>query len=317
MPLDQPAKVQRPRIATLGQGIRMLEQRCSAAHTPNTPKPQTKKAAPTKKSNQLFLPGLEGFTRAMPNHIARSSLFAPIARGRKIHHKNTVLVSRSDAHITYSGEQLDEAQADVWLHAMYKAIKQGPLGEPVSLNRADFLRSIGRDTGLWQYKWLHRAMLELSFGMLTIGTQKAGVHKLHIGRTRALHLIEGFDYDDELETYTYRIDPRWGELYGNREFALIHWDKRLQVSQGQDMAKTIQRLVATSADIEQRYELDWLKAKLQYTSPMRKFRAALSSALEELKRLEIVVDYRLERSTKRKMQVCWRKPVHKLKKTSV
>jgi hypothetical protein len=318
MPLDQPAQAQRPRIATLSQGIRMLDEKCSAAaHTPKAPEPQAQKTGLTKKSDQLFLPGLEDFMRAMPNHIARSSLFAPIARGRKIQHKNTVLVSRRDAVITYSGEQLDEAQADVWLHAMHEAIKHAPLGESVTLNRAAFLRAIGRDTGSWKYKWLHRAMLELSFGMLTIGATKAGVSKLHIGRTRALHLIEGFDYDDALETYTYRIDPRWGELYSNREYALIHWGKRLEISRGQDMAKAIQRLVATSADTEQPYGLDWLKAKLQYTSPMRKFRTALSAALEELERLEIVADSRLERSTKGKAQVSWRKVVHKPQKSSV
>jgi len=62
---------------------------------------------------QLFLPGLEDFMRAMPNHIARSSLFAPVARGRKRIHKDTVLVSRADAVIKFWGEQLDESQADV------------------------------------------------------------------------------------------------------------------------------------------------------------------------------------------------------------
>ncbi|WP_115298128.1 plasmid replication initiator TrfA [Ectopseudomonas mendocina] len=318
MPLDQPAQARRPRIATLSQGIRVLEEKCSAkAQGLNTPEPQEQKAGSPKKTDQLFLPGLEDFMRAMPNHIARSSLFAPIARGRKIQHKNTVLVSRRDAVIKYSGEQLDESQADVWLHALHEAIRHGPLGESVTLNRAAFLRAIGRDTGSWQYKWLHRAMLELSFGMLTIEATKAGLSKLHIGRTRALHLIEGFDYDDELEAYTYRIDPRWGELFNNREFALIHWAKRLEITQGQDMAKAIQRLVATSADTEQRYSLDWLKAKLHYTSPMRKFKTALSAALKELERLEIIAGSRLELSTKGKAQASWRKVVHKRQKTSV
>lgn len=313
MPLDPPAQAQRPRIATLSQGIRMLEQKCSAQ---NAPKPPAQKPCTPEKSAPLFLPGLKDFMRAMPNHIARSSLFAPVARGRKIQHKGTLLVSRLDAVIKYWGNQLDESKADVWLHGMYEAIKHGPLGETVTINRAAFLRAIGRDTGSSQYAWLHQAMLELSFGMITIEATKAGVNKLQIGRTRALHLIEGFDYNDELETYTYRIDPRWGELYSNREFALIDWDKRLQISQGQDMAKAIQRLVATSADIEQRYALHWLKAKLLYTSPIRKFRSALLSALEELERLEIIADPRFEQSTKGKEQVRWQKLVHKSQKSS-
>ena len=317
MPLDQPAQARRPRIATLSQGIRILEEKCSAAsHAQSKDEPPTQKNRTPEKSASLFLPGLEDFMRAMPNHIARSSLFAPVARGRKIQHKSAVLISRSDALIKYWGNQLDEAKADVWLHAMHEAIKNGPLGKTVTLNRAAFLRAIGRDTGSSQYAWLHQAMLELSFGMITIAATKAGVHKLQIGRTRALHLIDGFDYDDDLEVYTYRIDPRWGELYGNREFALVNWEKRLQIPQGQDMAKAIQRLVATSADIEQRYALDWLKAKLLYASPIRKFRGALTSALKELERLEIIADSRIEHSTKGKEQARWQKLVHKSQKSS-
>ena len=61
--------------------------------------------APTSSSEQprqLFLPGLEEFMRAMPNHAARSSLFAPIARGKRPYHQQKVLVSRGDATITYT-----------------------------------------------------------------------------------------------------------------------------------------------------------------------------------------------------------------------
>jgi hypothetical protein len=36
----------------------------------------------------------------------------------------------------------------------------------------------------------------------------------------------------------------------------------MQIGRGQDMAKALQRLVATSADSVQRYGLDWLKRKL-------------------------------------------------------
>lgn len=253
---------------------------------------------------QMFLPGFEDFMRAMPNHIARSSLFAPVARGRKKIHKNSVLVSRADAVIKFWGEQLDEAQADVWMQAIHEASKI-PLGEPVCIKRAAFLRAIGRDTGKWQYSWLHRTMEALAFAMLVIEATHGGKPKMSIGQTRALHMIEGFDYDDEREEYTLRIDPRWKVMHGNREFALIDWEKRLQMRQGQDMAKALQRLVATSSDGVQRYALDWLKHKLEYTSPMRKFKAALTAAMRELERLEIIAAGRIERSTKGKEQAVW------------
>lgn len=259
------------------------------------------KAAETPR--QMFLPGMDEFMRAMPNHIARSSLFAPVARGRKRMHKDTVLQSRGDAVIKFWGEQLDEAQADVWMQAMKEAQRQ-PLGEAVTISRANFLREIGRQTGNYEYKWLHRTMQALAFAMLVIEvTKDDGKPKLSIGKTRALHMIEGFDYDDEAEAYTLRIDPRWHAMYGNREFALIDWEKRREFGRNQDMAKTLQRLVATSSNPVQRYALDWLKGKMEYGGRMRDFRDALTRACTELERLEIITAHKIEDSTKGKPQL--------------
>jgi len=255
---------------------------------------------------QMFLPGMEEFMRAMPNHIARSSLFAPVARGRRKLHDGTILQSRGDAEIRFSGKQLDEAQADVWMQAMKEAQRQ-PLGEAVTINRADFLRQIGREKSGQAYEWLHRTMLDLSFGVLVIEvSKKGGKQKISIGKTRSLHLISGFDYDGDKEEYTLTIDPRWHAMYGNREFALIDWDKRREFGRNQDMAKTLQRLVATSSNVVQRYALDWLKSKMEYNSPLRKFKAALKVACIELERLEIITAHKIEDSTKGELQlVLW------------
>ncbi|WP_241171840.1 plasmid replication initiator TrfA [Serratia marcescens] len=259
------------------------------------------KAAETPR--QMFLPGMDEFMRAMPNHIARSSLFAPVARGRRKLHDGTILQSRGDAEIRFSGKQLDEAQADVWMQAMKEAQRQ-PLGTPVVINRAEFLREIGREKSGQAYKWLHRTMQDLAFAMLVIEVTKAdGKPKLSIGKTRALHLIAGFDYDEASEEYTLTIDPRWHVMYGNREFALIDWEKRREFGRNQDMAKTLQRLVATSANPVQRYALDWLKGKMEYSGRVRDFREALARACAELERLEIITAHKIEDSTKGKPQL--------------
>ena len=265
------------------------------------------KAAETPK--QMFLPGMDEVMRAMPNHIARSSLFAPVARGRRKIHDGTILPSRDDAEIRFSGKQLDEAQADVWMQAMREA-QRLPLGTPVTINRAKFLRDIGRTASGQNYAWLHQTMKDLAFAMLVIEVRKAdGKPKLSIGKTRMLHLISGFDYDDDSETYKLTIDPRWRVMYGNQEYSLIDWGKRLQIGRGQDMAKTLQRLVATSSDPVQRYALDWLKDKMEYSSPLRKFREALQAAVSELQRLEIVSKGQIGNSSKGRPQlVLWVNP---------
>ena len=263
------------------------------------------KAAETPR--QMFLPGMDEFMRAMPNHIARSSLFAPVARGRRKLHDGTILQSRGDAEIRFSGKQLDEAQADVWMQAMKEAQRQ-PLGEAVTINRAEFLREIGREKSGQAYKWLHRTMQDLAFAMLVIEVTKAdGKPKLSIGKTRALHLIAGFDYDEDSEEYTLTIDPRWHAMYGNREFALVDWEKRLEFGRNQDMAKSLQRLVATTADTVQRFSLEYLKGRAQSAGRMRDFRDALEKAMRELERLGIIAGGRIEKSTKGKEQAVWTK----------
>lgn len=257
------------------------------------------------KPARLFLRGLNEFMRAMPNHIARSSLFAPVARGRKAIHKNSLLVSRAEVTIKFWGEQLDEAQADVWMQAMHEATKQ-PLGEPIAINRAGFLRAIGRKTGSSEYKWLHSTMQVLSFAMLVIDVHTTdGETKLSIGKSHALHMIDGFEYDERAETYTIRIDPRWRAMYGNREFSLIDWEKRLRFGQRQDMAKALQRLVATSNNKQQKYQIRWLKGKLGYNSPDHKFRRALTAAMRELERLEIIADGQIGYNKNGDQQALW------------
>ncbi len=270
---------------------------------------QLRKSAPARPvvvppPSPLFLPGLSELSRAMPNHIARSSLFAPVARGAKKMHKETVLASRRDAVLTFWGEQLDEAQADVWMQLMHEAIK-APLGDALPINRARLLRAIGRQTGNYEYQWLHRTMKALSFAMLIVEVTKDGKPKFEVGRAESLHLIDKFMYDPERESYIVRIDPRWCFLYRNREYALIDWEKRLRIRKGQDMAKALQRLVATSSESVQRFQLVWLKERFQYSSPMRKFRASLDVAMQELERVEVITAGRIELSTKGVEQAVW------------
>lgn len=257
-----------------------------------------------KKPVQMFLPGLEETKRAMPNHIARSSLFAPVARGRRKHHRRTILVSRADVTIDYTGTQLDEAQSDVWMHLVFLA-RNTPLGDPVAINRAALLKAIGRRVGGNDYKWLHNAMFDFTAATIVIeAKRKDGSSKYRIGNTEAFHMLSSFKYTEETEIYTFTIDPRWKALFNNREYALLDWPKRLQIARGQDLSKALQRQFATSNETTQRFALDRLRQLMQYTSPMRKFkRDALPKALDELKRLEIVDSWLIEESTKGKEQL--------------
>ncbi|MBC3863200.1 hypothetical protein H8K32_13910 [Undibacterium jejuense] len=253
--------------------------------------------APTK----LFLPGFD--IGAMPNHLNRSSFIAPIARGRRKFHRQEIMVSRRDCVLQYTGEQLDEADGDILMALIFFAGFH-PLGEAVSLNRAQLLQKIERNLGNAQYKWLHRRLKALTEGTLFLEAKKRdGSTKYKIGWSAAFHIVSSFTYDEIEKEYKYVLDPRWVEMFGNREYALIDWKKRMMLRRGQDMAKTLQRLIATSSDPLQHYALDWLKAKMDYSGRLRDFRDAIQCAVMELERVEIIAHGKIELSTKRKEQL--------------
>ena len=256
---------------------------------------------------QMFLPGFD--IGAFPNHLNRSSLIAPIARGKRKFHRQTAMVSRADCVLEYTGEQLDEADGDL-IMALIAFAQPFPLGEPVRLNRAALLRKLHRGTGKQQYEWLHRRIKALTEATMFLEVKKPdGSTRFRIGRTVSFRIVMSFIYDDETETYSYALDPRWVRMFSNREYSLIDWGKRMQIGRGQDMAKTLQRLVATSSNLVQHYSLEWLKAKMEYASPMRKFREALSDACTELTRLGIIDSHLIEESTKGQPQLTLQLPV--------
>lgn len=284
-----------PRRKTLDELLEKTKQKAAASS-----EVAEQKAA--DKPRQMFLPGFD--IGAFPNHLNRSSFIAPIARGRRKRHQQTEMVTRRDCVLEYTGEQLDEADGDL-IMALIAFAQPYPLGTPVPLNRKELLRKIKLGSiGSTQYDWLYKSMKRLREGVLFLEARKFdGSTRYSVGKMQSFNVLKDLDYDGESETYTYTLDPRWVVMFGNREYSLIDWDKRMQIGRGLDMAKTLQRLVATSADPVQRYALDGLKAQMEYASPIRKFREALAAACKELERLEIITAHKIEDSTKGKPQL--------------
>jgi hypothetical protein len=250
---------------------------------------------------QLHLPGFDlgGF----PNHLNRSSLIAPIARGRRKFHRQTIMVTRKDCVLEYTGEQLDEADGDL-IMALIAYAQHFPLGTLVPIVRSTLLKMIERSRGKHDYEWLHRRIKAMTESTLFLEAKKPdGSTRYIIGKTISFHIIGNFIYDDEEETYSYVMDPRWIQIFSNNEYNTLNWQKRMQIGRGKDMAKTLQRLIATSSDSPQRYALDWLKEKMDYTGRMRDFENSVINAINELIRLAIIKKGSIENSTKNKPQL--------------
>lgn len=298
-----PERVGTPQIETWPRETRIEASLARTKQRADEAQEHAKLQQAARKPVELFLRGMDDLRRAMPNQIARSSLFAPIKRGPREQLTEALLVTRADAVISYSGEQLDEADADIVLQLFFEA-KSHPLGLPVRLKRAAFLRAMGRPTSLSQYQWLMRRMTVLAKATLIVEALRSdGTRKYRVGKNDVFHIVQSFCYDPATKSYSFTLDSRWTVLFGNDEYALLDWEKRKQIARGQDMAKSLQRLVATSSAPIHHYSLEWLKEKMQYQGRMRDFKRALVRACQELESLSIVANSKVEMSTKGKQQL--------------
>lgn len=291
-----------------------------------------KKIELESSSQQMFLPGFDVLKRVMPNEIARCSLFAPNCGGNKVSHLRKPLVTRGGVTIIYTGFQFGEREADVWMQLIQDSMHK-PLGFLNTFHPTKILKAIGQPTGGEEFTWLDNTMTaffeatlfievrkndgslkyrigdepvskeESELDSTDIGMSKNKVEKGGRVKKRGFRMLLDFAYDSATENYFYIIDPRWKTIFGENEYALISLEKRLQIKRGQQMAKTLQRLIATSADQPQRYKLTWLKEKMQYGSEMRKFRVALASAICELQRVGVINSGKIELSSRREEQL--------------
>lgn len=235
--------------------------------------------AQPEKTAPMQLPLWHDLERAMPNMIARSALFAPIARGRRAMHEGHEIASRSDTKLLYSGRQLDMADADVFMQAM-EFSKRHPMGEPFTVNRAEFLRAIRRGDGKSQYEWLDSVMKRLKFTTLTIN---------HGNQTYELSLISEWGRDKDTGEYVMMVSPKIVKMFERQEFGLINWENRFKLEKRVELAKWMQTYVAShERGKEHRISLALLHKWSGYTGPLRQFRSKLSEALSELARLAII-----------------------------
>lgn len=242
-------------------------------------------------SKRIFSMGMDAKFRAIPNHLARSSIIAPTARGRKIYYDNVKLVSRRDAAMTYSGWQITEQQGDVWMQFIFES-RNTELGKPVLINRAKVLRDIGRKTTGRDYKFLDQTINTLLNATLAIeNLTRDGQLIYSVGHDSPLHMLSGVGIETKTDTLIVVIDPRWKKIFGECEYSIIDWHKRMRIRKGQDIAKAIQRIVCASSNTVQRLKLSDLKQLLHFSSPMNKFRKSLDEAARELLRVEIIEDW--------------------------
>jgi hypothetical protein len=220
---------------------------------------------------------------AMPNVIARSALFTPIARGRRKYIKNAVIATRKDVKITFSGETLDMGDSDVFLQII-RIIDQKALGTEIEFKPCSFLKKIGRADGGTNEIWLQNSIKRLKLGVLAVETKDYYV---------MLSLVDDYIYDKNTRKHYVKINPKMYSLFRNNQFSLIDFETRKKISF--DLTKWLQTYLKAVSG-KHRISLD----KLQYYSNQKRrkdrFRNDLKKCFDEMEQLGLIKKFVFEKN---------------------
>lgn len=256
---------------------------------PATPRPARKKppagalavvapAVEVVDAVQMALPGFHDDLRAIPNHLARSPLFAPIKPGRRASCADELLPSPAGVTVHYSGPQLDQADCDVFMQLIYEQ-RGRAVGSHVTVHRRGFLQAIGRADGGKNYQWLQDVLDRLQSARVRVENSRYKLTAQLIGK-----VIE----DKQTATFQVVLDPDIIEMFAPSTRSLIDWQKRLMLVRRVDLAKWLHNFTASHRDQLQHHSLANLRAWSGYNSPPRKFKEAIAEALAELVRVEVI-----------------------------
>lgn len=112
--------------------------------------------------------------RGAPNVLLRSALFGVVAPGAREYVRKLLLPTPTGTEVRYTGERLDQGDADVWLalvHLARERLSQGArafLGVQIRIPRKTLLRLLGRPNGGEAQKRLDASLLRLQGGVISV-----------------------------------------------------------------------------------------------------------------------------------------------------
>jgi len=229
------------------------------------------------------LPVCPSSVRAVPNSILRSALFSAIQGKTRRHINNEVIASFENVEIRFKGDQLDQADRDVWEYAIH-LLRGVEVGSSVNFNANSFLKGIGRHNGAHDYEWLDKAIIRLIACAVIIKNEH---------RTFKGSLISSCINDEKTGEYQLTLDAKTLALYGDNNWTGIEWEQR-QVLMRKPLALWLHGYYASHADpfpikVETLRKLCGSEAKKLFH-----IREKLRIALDELKACGAIVSWQID-----------------------
>jgi hypothetical protein len=228
--------------------------------------------------------------RGLPNDLGRSALFTVRhKRIKRAHLTGTLITSIGDVEIKYTGEELRQDDEDCWLHLLHLARLQ-PLGTTVTFSARSMLLALGWGTDKSAYDRLHRCIDRLSSNTVHI-TQITKEKKRNFSGS----LIRSFEWEEKNNNrYNWCItfEPRIMSLFGHVCYSQLAWEQRKQLG---SLAKWLHSYYVTHRNpypikVASIRELCGSSTKALY-----KFRQALGQALNELKKVQFLKEWKIDK----------------------
>lgn len=167
----------------------------------------------------LYLPASKKIQTPVPNIVLRSCLFGVVGKGMRKFQKNILKVTLNGYTVKYTGEQLDQADLDVWLECLRRC-QECPLENIVRFSSYDFLKSIDRTTGKSQYNWLNDSLNRMKV---------SGVHLSDGKYTYVGSLIDEIYRDEEKYENCLVLNSKIAACFGDSCWTGITKSLRLQL----------------------------------------------------------------------------------------
>lgn len=225
--------------------------------------------------------------RGIPNDFARSALFTAAHPKNREYLSDENVFSQNGINITYTGIRLSQAHLDVFEAIMHLA-RELPEGNAVRFTAHGLLKLIGRRTSGRDHERLLRTLKELTATAVTVKREGYG--------TYCGSLLPEWEDREDNGKFSIRINRDIIKLF-ERGFTVIEWEQRKALSR----KPLSQSLHVWLCSHEKPYPVT-----VQYlhditgsnTKQLKHFRASLKAALDELKSIGVLADWRLDEHDK-------------------
>lgn len=233
----------------------------------------------TKSIKEIQLPLWPEPTRGTPNSFLRSALFAGIQAPRRKYLEDEKLGSQSNYLIRYTGQQLIQADLDVWEQIIHLKKEQNDK-DYIVFKGHPFLKQLGRSTGGNDRKWLRKTISRL------IATAIRIEHKQYWYEGSLLIDAGG---DEERDLFAVGINPKLLNLYTENDFTAIEWAHRKRLK-SKALALWLHGYFSSHKE-PYPVKIETIKTLSgSQTKTLKHFKSALKRAVEEL---ENVTDWTL------------------------